>query len=75
MHTLHLRKHELHIPSWHEDVMWMNSLMKNERFWAVLALVALVAILVTLGILAGRGGGEGTTPVPPIEQFYPYYHP
>ena len=75
MHTLHLRKHELHIPSWHEDVMWMESLMKNERFWAVVALVALAAILVTLGILAGRGGGGGTTPISPIEPFYPYYYP
>lgn len=74
MYTMHLRKHELHIPGWHEDAMWMKRLMKNERFWAVVALVALAAILVTLGILAGRGGG-GTTPISPIEPFYPYYYP
>ncbi len=73
MYTLRLKNHEYHVPGWHEDVMWVKSLLKNERFWAVIALVALAAVLITLGILAGRGAGT-ESPFSPVEPFYPYFH-
>ena len=74
MYSLRLKRHEFHIPDWHDDIMWAKRLMKNERFWAVVALVALAAILITLGILAGRGGGT-ETPFSPTTPYYPYYYP
>lgn len=74
MYTLRLKSHEYHIPGLHDDVMWAKRLVKNERFWAVVALAALAAILITLGILAGRGGGA-EVPFSPAEPFYPYYYP
>jgi len=48
-----------------------HGIMRDERFWAVLAIVLIVALLVTLVIIAARGTGgpPGYPPRPPL--YYP----
>ncbi|HPD47531.1 MAG TPA: hypothetical protein P5279_02795 [Anaerohalosphaeraceae bacterium] len=55
----------LHVPGAHK----LQQLLRDERFWAIFAIVVILALLITLAIIAGQGTGGG----PQYTPMYPYY--
>jgi len=47
----------------------LQQLLRDERFWAIFAIVVILALLITLAIIAGQGTGGG----PQYTPMYPYY--
>ena len=47
----------------------MHNMLRDERFWAIFAIVVIMALLITLAIVAGKGSGVG----PEYTPIYPYY--
>jgi hypothetical protein len=71
MHKAHMpHMHKPHMPSCHQMVMKTEHLLKDPRFWAVLAMVAVTALVITMAILTRPTGGP--TPVPIIPGLYVY---
>jgi hypothetical protein len=62
--------HKAHMPSCHQMVMKTEHLLKDPRFWAVLAMVAVTALVITMAILTRPTAGP--TPVPIIPGLYVY---
>ena len=61
--------HHTHMPHRHSMSVKMLSLFRDERFWAVFAIVVIMALLITLAIVAGKGTGAS----PDFTPIYPYY--
>ena len=61
--------HHAHMPHRHNMSVKMLSLFRDERFWAVFAIVVIMALLIMLAIVAGRGAGAS----PDFTPIYPYY--
>ena len=61
--------HHTHMPHRHSMAVKMHTLFRDERFWAIFAIVAIMALLITLAIVAGRGTGAS----PDFTPIYPYY--
>jgi len=59
MHKVHMP--HMHVPSTHYIVDKTEHLLKDPRFWAVLAMVAVTALVITMAIVTRP---TGTTPVP-----------
>jgi len=47
----------------------LQQVLRDERFWAIFAIVVILALLVTLAIIAGQGTGGS----PDYAPMYPYY--
>ncbi|MCF7954467.1 MAG: hypothetical protein K9M75_01565 [Phycisphaerae bacterium] len=75
MKTLHVKDimnrphlphmHMPHAPTAHEMMLKTEHLLRDPRFWAVLAMVAITALVITMAILT-RPTGTTPTPVTPI---------
>ena len=63
------RVHHTHMPHRHNMAVKMQSFFRDERFWAIFAIVAIMALLITLAIVAGKGTGAS----PDFTPIYPYY--
>jgi len=63
------RATHLHMPGMHELGMKVQHVLRDERFWALFAIVVILALLITLAIIAGRGTGGS----PDYSPMYPYY--
>ncbi len=61
--------HHTHMPHEHHMGAKMHSLFRDERFWAIFAIVVIMALLITLAIVAGKGTGAS----PDFTPIYPYY--
>jgi hypothetical protein len=61
--------HHTHTPHRHNMGAKMQSLFRDERFWAIFAIVVIMALLITLAIVAGKGTGAS----PDFTPIYPYY--
>ncbi len=59
----------VHMPNRHNMAVKMQTLFRDERFWAIFAIVVIMALLITLAIVAGRGTGTS----PDFTPIYPYY--
>ncbi len=59
------RTSHIHMPGSHK----IQEVLRDERFWAIFAIVVILALLITLAIIAGRGTGAG----PDYTPMYPYY--
>ena len=63
------RAAHLHMPGLHGVGMRLQHMLRDERFWAIVAIVVILALLITLAIIAGRG----TAGNPNYSPMYPYY--
>ena len=45
-------KGHMHMPRWHNVVLYLEHLYYDQRFWAVAAVVVLLAVLILLTVLA-----------------------
>ena len=61
--------HHMHMPHMHNIGVNMHKMARDERFWAILAIVIIMALLITLAIIAGKGTGTS----PNFTPMYPYY--
>jgi hypothetical protein len=59
------RSGQIHMPRTNKT----HGILRDERFWAVVAIVLILALLVTLAVIAGRGTGGA----PDYTPMYPYY--
>jgi hypothetical protein len=67
MHKAHMpHMHKPHMPSCHQMVMKTEHLLKDPRFWAVLAMAAVTALVITMAILTRPTGGPTPAPITPI---------
>lgn len=59
--------HNVHMPNKHNMAVKMQTLFRDERFWAIFAIVIIMALLITLAIVAGKGTGASPdfTPIYP----------
>ena len=63
VHKVHVPK--MHMPDRHDMTLRMDHLVHDERFWAIVALVAVTALIITLAILTKPGGVPvEVTPLP-----------
>ena len=66
MHKAHMpHMHRPHMPSAHQMVMKTEHLLKDPRFWAVLAMAAITVLVITMAIIT-RPTGTTTPPTAPI---------
>lgn len=61
--------HHVHAPNLHNAGARFRKLLRDERFWAIFAIVVIMALLITLAIIAGKGTGTS----PDFTPMYPYY--
>ena len=59
----------VHMPHWHNADVKMHNMFRDERFWAIFAIIVIMALLITLAIVAGQGAGTS----PDFTPIYPYY--
>lgn len=73
MYTLPLKKwvHNIHMPHRHDMALRWGLMVHNERFWAILILVAVLGLLVFFTIWAGISG-EFNPEQKPADPF-PFY--
>lgn len=61
--------HHVHMPKGRNVGIKMHKMVRDERFWAILAIVIIMALLITLAVIAGKGTGTS----PNFTPMYPYY--
>jgi hypothetical protein len=67
MHKVHMpHMHKPHIPTCHQMVLKTEHLLKDPRFWAILAMAAVTALVITMAILTRPTGGPSPTPITPL---------
>ena len=68
MNKLHVKDmmHKAHIPTAHQMVLKTEHLLKDPRFWAVLAMAAVTALVITMAILTRPTGDPTPMPTTPI---------
>jgi len=67
MHKIHMpHLHKPHMPSAHQMVIKTEHLLRDPRFWAVLAMVAVTVLVITMAILTRPGAGPSPVPVTPV---------
>lgn len=73
MHSMHMPHfHKPHVPTCHQMVLKTEHLLKDPRFWAVLAMVAVTALVITMAILT-KPSGPTPQPISP-NVFGPYLY-
>ena len=67
MHKAHMpHMHKPHIPTCHQMVLKTEHLLKDPRFWAILAMAAVTALVITMAIMTRPTGGPSPVPITPI---------
>lgn len=64
MHMPHVRS--IHMPSCHAMMLKTEHIMRDPRFWAVLAMVAITVLVITLAIMTRPQGGSMPEPINPV---------
>ena len=61
----------MHMPHGHEAFMRMEHLMRDARFWAIVAVITLMALVITLAVLTDPS--ETAVPEMPFKYPLPVY--
>ena len=64
MHMPHV--HSIHMPSCHAMMLKTEHVLRDPRFWAVLAMVAITVLVITLAIMTRPQGGPIPGPINPM---------
>jgi len=66
-HKMHMpHGHHLHMPSCHSMMVRLEHVVRDPRFWAVLAMAAITILVITLAIITRPQGGQVPEPINPV---------